>query len=169
MAEIAIDFLIGPDISSRLIAWFGIGAGGYSHCASVLADGRYLDSRTDICGTVPAGVHIRHPADEAWVRKRRATLSVTQAEYDSWEANLRAKIGDAYAVSDILGFIIGRNKHQSAQWFCSAIAINAVQHIKKLPYPLPFAAHQISPDVALLLVAAAGFTIGAEQEWTSPA
>lgn len=160
MSEIAIDFLMGPGLSSRLISWFGQGPGGYSHAASVLKDGRYLDARNDEIAGVPAGVHIRLPETEKWIYKRRATLQVTQAEYADWEANLRAKIDDAYGRSDILEFIFDRGAHEPGHYICSALAINAVQHIKKVPFPLPVEAHQISPNAALLIVATAGFTIG---------
>jgi hypothetical protein len=162
MATIAIDFLLGTDWSSRLIAWWGEGYGGYSHCASVLADGRYLDARSDVLAGVPAGIHIRQPATETWIKKRRATLDVTPAEYASWEGNLRAKITDDYGRADILAFITGQDWHQPGRWICSALAINAVQHIRKVPYPLPMPAHQISPNMALAIVATAGFQIGPE-------
>lgn len=163
MATIAIDFLMGPDRSSRLISWFGLGPGGYSHCASVLKDGRYLDARNDVIAGVPAGVHIRDPKTEKWIYKRRATLEVTETEYADWEANLRAKINDQYGRSDILEFIFDRGEHEEGHYICSALAINAVQHIRKVPYPLPVEAHQISPNAALLIVATAGFTIGPVQ------
>jgi hypothetical protein len=169
MAEIAIDFLMGPGWLSKWISWFGQGPGGYSHCASVLADGRYLDARNDELADVPPGVHIREPNTEPWIRKRRATLEVTQAEYNDWEANLRAKIGDSYGRSDILEFIFDRGKHDPGHYICSALAINEVQHLSRLwnpshpgyiPFPLPVQAHQLSPDAALLILATAGFTIG---------
>jgi hypothetical protein len=160
VSEIAIDFLMGPDKSSALISWFGLGPGGYSHCASVLSDGRYLDARNDKLGSVPPGVHIRSPTTERWVRKRRATLQVTQAEYDSWEANLRAKIGDQYGRSDIMEFLFDRGTHDPGHYICSALAINALQHIKKVPFPLWVPAHQISPNMALSIVQSAGLTIG---------
>lgn len=163
MIEIAVDFLLGPDWSSRWIAWYGNGYGGYSHVASVLADGRYLDARSDVLGGVPAGVHIRDPKTEKWIKKRRATFQVWPDEYADWEANLRAKIGTPYAKSDILGFMTGHNDHEAGQWMCSALAINALQHIKRVPYPLPVPAHQITPNSALLIVATAGFRIGPEQ------
>ncbi len=163
MTQIAIDFLRGPDLSSSLIAWFGQGTGGYSHVASVLKDGRYLDARSDNLWKVPSGVHIRDPKSERWIRKRRATLEVTPAEYASWEANLRAKITDGYGRGDIQGFILGRDEHQAGHWICSALAINAVQHIKKIPFPLVVPAHAITPNVALLLVQTAGFKIGPEE------
>ena len=182
MSEIAIDFLMGPGLSSRLISWFGLGPGGYSHCASVLKDDRYLDARNDAMpcgdqiklypeGTVPPGVHVRDPKTEKWVRKCRATLQVTDEEYETWEVGLRAKIGDSYGRSDIMEFIFDRGEHEDGHYICSALAINQVQHVGRvhswkpgrigfIPFPLPIPAHQISPNAALLIVATAGFAIG---------
>lgn len=162
MAEIAVDFLLGPDLSSRFIAWFGDGTGGYSHCASVLSDGRYLDARSDWCGDVEPGVHIRMPYTERWIKRRRASLDVTEDEYAAWEANLRAKITDGYGGDDIWDFILGRSGHEDGHWICSALAVNAVQHIRRVPYPLPLPAHSITPTACLLILATAGFTIGPE-------
>jgi hypothetical protein len=160
VSEIAVDFLLGPDWPSRLIAWYGEGYGGFSHCASVLADGRYLDARNDVLGGVPAGVHIRLPETERWVKKQRATLQVSLTEYNAWESNLRARIGDPYAKSDIWGFIIGKDEHEAGHWECSAHALDAVQHVHRVPFPLPIPAHQITPNACLLILAAVGFTIG---------
>ena len=158
--RIRIDFLLGTDWQSSLIAWFGQGPGGWSHVASVLQDGRYLDARNDVLGGVPGGIHIREPATEKWRKKLRCTLKVTQGEYEDWEANLRAKIGDAYARGDIVGMVIDRMLHKSGTYDCSALAINALQHIKRVPFPLPIPAHSITPNAALLIVATAGFEIG---------
>jgi hypothetical protein len=164
MSEIiAIDFLLGTDWQSSLISWWGQGPGGWSHCASVLKDGRYLDARNDVLNKVPGGIHIREPATEKWKKKRRCTLEVTKPEYDDWEANLRAKIGDAYAQNDIVGFFLDRMMHQPGTYDCSALVINALQHIKRVPFPLPIPAHQITPNAALLIVATAGFHIGEVQ------
>jgi len=165
MAEISIDFLLGNGLSSRAIAWFGFGAGGYSHCAGVLADGRYLDAREDWVGVTPPGVHIRDPKQEISARRERWTLSVTQTEYDDWEGNLRAKIGDPYAKIAIFGFISGRREIVTGQYTCSMLQVNALQHIKRVVYPLPFLAHQISPNVVLCLMA----QIGARQTFCSDA
>lgn len=190
MPQIAIDFLRGPDWSSRLIAWFGQGAGGYSHVASVLADGRYLDARSDVLERVdpnckvpeivPPGVHIRDPKSERWIKRRRATLDVSQADYDAWEGSLRAKVTDGYGKVDIVDFIFGHARHIAGHYICSALAINAVQHMCRawtgpslvmndmrrlgyVPYPLSIPAHQITPNAALLLVEEAGFTLGPEE------
>ena len=173
MPEITVDFLLGPDLSSRLIAWFGQGKGGYSHAASVLSDGRYLDARSDILDGVPAGVHIRLPQSEKWIKRRRATLEVTEQEYADWEASLRAKITDGYGRADILAFLDPNEKHLDGHWICSALALNAIQHVSRLhwtaphlgfvPYPLAIAAHQITPNLCMLILQAAGFTLHQEE------
>jgi hypothetical protein len=148
----------------------------------VLADSRYLDARSDslkrvdpkckVPELVPAGVHIRDPMSEKWVRKQRATLKVTQVEYDDWEANLRAKITDGYGRWDIVNILLGRPGHVAGAWICSALVVNAIQHMSRawasgwmqragrVPYPLPAPAHEISPDMALMILATAGFTLG---------
>jgi hypothetical protein len=162
LSEIAVDFLLGPDWVSRGIAWFGQGPNGYSHCANVLADGRYLDARSDVLDGVPGGVRIREPESEKWIKKRRASKEVSPTLYAEWEANLRAKITDAYARRDILGYFLNKDLHRNGTYDCSALAINEVQHVKLVPFPLPVPAHQITPNAALLILATAGFTIGEE-------
>jgi hypothetical protein len=165
MAEISVDFLLGPGCTSRAIAWDGLGFGGYSHSAGLLSSGRYLDARSEAMhgiwtvgpearklGVVPAGVHIRDPSWEKSIRRTRATLIVTQTEYDDWEANLRAKIGTPYARVDIIGFITGRKVEVNGMWDCSQLQINALQHIKRIPFPLSVPAHQISPNTLKLMM-----------------
>lgn len=173
MAQIAIDFRRGTGWTSKLIEWLGVGYGGISHCASLLKDGRYLDARSDVLAGVPAGVHIRFPETEGYKGGIRATLEVSDEEYYVWEDNLRAKIGDLYGGRDIFGFIFGIPGHYAGQYVCSALAINALQHLSRtcwepgrigyVPYPLPFPAHQLSPNSALLIVATAGFKLSALQ------
>jgi hypothetical protein len=160
MAEIAVEFRMGPDWESKAIADWGQGPNGWSHCASVLKDGRFLDARNDWVGGVPPGIHIRDPDDEEWIRKRRATMQVSQAVYDDWEGNLRAKIGDAYARRDIVGMIVNKMLHRPGTYDCSALAINAVQHVGLVPFPLVIPAHQITPNVALIILQVAKFDIG---------
>lgn len=169
MAQLAVDFLWGTGWTSALIGTFGFPQGP-SHCASVIkhepksylyaAGEAYIDARDNVIAGVPAGVHLRDPESEMCIKKQRATLQVTDAEYADWEASLRAKITTEYDRDAILGFLEGRSMHTAGRWICSALAINAVQHIRKVPYPLPVPAHEISPDAALLILATAGFTIG---------
>lgn len=180
MPEIAVDFLLGAGLLSRGIAWFGNGfRGGYSHAASVLSDGRYLDARNDWIDGVEPGVQIRQPITESWVKRRRAWLEVSEEEYADWEANLRAKITDGYGRDDILAFLDPHERHHSGHYICSALAINAIQHVSRVhwsgpslelgfrhagfvPYPLAIPAHQVTPTLCMLLLQTAGFTLGPE-------
>lgn len=156
MADIRIDFLLGPSWTSRAIAWYGYGAqtklGGVSHAASLLKDGRYLDARSETMFGVPPGVHIREVSTEPFVKKIRATFAgVTDEVYAAWEANLRAKITDGYDKKTIEGYILNKRLHGPHTYDCSALACNALQHVGIIPFPLVFPAHQISPNTLLLL------------------
>lgn len=171
MSEIAVDFLAGTGPASALIERFGFPQ-GYSHAASVLKDGTYLDARSDVVGGVPPGVRIRDPKKYRWIRKRRVSLEVTPAEYDEWEKNLKSHLTDQYDKRAILGFLEGKSMHTAGQWICSALAVNSSQHVSRLwepfkhlgyiPFPLVIAAHEISPDMLLPLYQTAGYTIGPE-------
>lgn len=156
MATIGLQFVLGSGLSSRLIAWYGNGYGGFSHVDGILKDGRLLGARSDKVGGQPAGVHIRPPGYEQWTKRTQVTLQVSDSEYDDWEANLRAKIGTPYDTTSILGFITGRQQSTDGHWICSQLQINALQHIKKVPFPLPMPAHQITPNSVLLISAAIG-------------
>lgn len=174
--QIRIDLLAGIGFFSRLIEKYS-GLGHYSHAASMLKDGRYLDARDNKIGDVPAGVHIRVAATETWTRRQSATLKVSQADYNLWEQGLRNQVTTEYDEDAILGFLEGRSLHTAGKWICSALAINGVQHMCRgwtgpsllvegmqrvgyIPFPLVLPAHEISPNELLLILQAAGFTIG---------
>ena len=162
MSELAVDFLANDSWTSRLIEGFGYPR-GWSHVASRLESGLYIDSRLD------GGVKVRDPANETWARKRTATLQVTPVEYCIWRDNLSSKLGMAYDKSAIEAFMEGRSKHTAATYICSALAVNAIQHLSRawtpdhigyVPFPLPgVPAHAVSPNSLLLILATAGFTI----------
>jgi hypothetical protein len=159
MAKIRIDFRRAESLPSKLIEWFG-GGPELSHAASLLADGRYIDARDDVLAGVPTGVQFRDPATEPGVVVYQASIEVTQDVYDEWEKNLRAKVTDQYDTDAIKGFIENRPAlHTAGRYDCSALAINEVQHVGLVPFPLPVAAHQIDPNMALLIVASARFKI----------
>ncbi len=159
MPQIRHQFVLGAGLSSRLIAWYGQGWGGYSHVDAVLADGRLLGARSDQVGGQPAGTHIRPAGYERWKRRTVVTLECTPAEYAGWEAALRAKIGTPYGKWDIVDFILGRDNHQDGHWICSALQINALQHIRRVPYPLSIPAHRVTPDDLLLIDEVIGGTL----------
>ena len=156
MATIGLQFVLGSGVSSRLIAWYGNGYGGFSHVDGILSDGRLLGARSDSVGGQPAGVHIRPPGYETWLKRTQVTFDATDQEYSDWEASLRAKIGTPYDTATILGFVTGNPDHDDGHWICSALQINALQHIKRVPFPLPMPAHQITPNSLLLISAAIG-------------
>jgi hypothetical protein len=177
VSEARIDFLLGPGLISRGIAYFGQGGQGWSHCASMLKDGRYLDARDNKINGVPPGVHIRAASTEVWVKKRTATLALSDADYALWEHGLRNQLTTQYDQHAILGFLEGKSMHSAGHWICSALAANGVQHMCRswtsasfageayqrlgfVPFPLPNPAHQISPDALLLILATAGWEIG---------
>jgi hypothetical protein len=161
MAEIINDFILGASIESRLTAWYGEGYGGYSHVAPLLTSGphvgMYCDARSNVVAGVPAGVQLRNPESETWVKKVKATLQVSSIERDEYEANLLQRVGAPYGHRDIWGFMTGKPMHEGGHWICSAHAVDALQHIKRVVYPLPVAAHEITPNSLLLLCAQAGF------------
>jgi hypothetical protein len=152
MSEIVVDFLLGPDWSSQLISWWGQGYGGYSHAAGLLSTGMYVDARLD------GGVKVRDPKAEKWKRKTRASLSVSITEYSAWERALLAKLGDPYGQSDIIAFITGREDKAVGHWICSALQIETLQEINRVP-SLPVKPHQVTPNSLLLIMAAVGFEI----------
>src|ERR1700676_2167843 len=156
MAQIALQFVLGASIPSRLIAWYGSGYGGYSHVDGILSDGRLLGARSDSVGGQPPGTHIRPANYEKWLKCDVMTFAATDAEYAEWEASLRAKTGTPYDTGSIIGFITGRDKHEAGHWICSALQVNALQHIKRIPFPLPDPAHQITPNALRLIGATAG-------------
>jgi hypothetical protein len=157
VSEIAVDFLLGPGLLSRAIAWYGNGYGGYSHAAGVMADGiHYLDSRSDIINDVPAGVQLRKIASERAVKRTRCVISCPLAEYQAWEDEGRRMIGDPYGTTDIWAFITGREEHTRGQWICSATQhrlLRRIGYLRKLSIP----DHQVTPNSLLLVMEQAGF------------
>ena len=163
MTEIAVDFRLGPDLSSRIVSFWGEGYGGYSHSASLLASGIYLDSRSDVVAGVPPGVQLRHPDSEPWIRRRRATLAVSTEDYWKWEGRLRSHLNDAYDPASIWAFITGRNTPGTkGHWICSALVLDGLQALDLIPTDFPVPLHQVTPNALLLVLAALGFTIGPE-------
>jgi hypothetical protein len=156
MAQIRLQFVLGASIPSRLIAWYGEGYGGYSHVDGILSDGRLLGARSDSVGGQPPGTHIRPPDYEKWSKRDVVTLSATDEEYAGWEAAGRAKIGTPYDKGAIFGFLTGNDKHEGGHWICSALQLNSLQHIGRVPFPFPVDAHQVTPNALLLVVAAIG-------------
>ena len=154
---IRLQFVLGRDISSRFVAWYGNGYGGFSHVDAVLSDGTLLGARSDEVGGGD-GVRIRSsdPPYEKWKRREVYGLQCSAAEEFTWEAWLRSELGHAYNPGAIWDFVLGRRDlTKRGRWICSELQTKALQKIAKLP-TLPVPASQVTPNSLLLMFCAIG-------------
>lgn len=129
---IRLQFVLGSGWSSRLIAWYGQGFGGWSHVDAVLPDGRLLGARSDTVGGQPPGVRIRPANYERWKRRTLVEIPCTSAEETGWVGWLRQQVGYEYDKAAIIGFILGRPAHTPHHWICSACQRGALEAVGKL-------------------------------------
>lgn len=153
MSAIRLSFVCGSDISSRLIAWYGNGYGGFSHVDSMLPDGSLLGARSDRIGQIPPGVQIRPDNYERWTRRSVVEIPATELRAIAWETWLRKQIGRPYDIQAIWGFVLGERKHGEGRWICSACAFESLEQVNLLK-PTPVPAAQITPDSLFELVTA---------------
>lgn len=153
---IRLQFVAGTDLSSRLIAWWGNGWHGYSHVDAVLADGSLLGARSDVIGGVPAGVQIRPPGYEKWVRT--AVVTIQTPKGPEWEAFLRSQIGRQYDITNIVDLITGESPIENdGRWICSSLQTEALEQIQLLP-ELPVPPQQVTPDGLYLVASTLAWT-----------
>lgn len=153
-ASIKLSFVCGADLSSRLIAWYGNGYGGFSHVDAVLPSGELLGARDDAIGDAPPGVQVRPDNYEKWIRRTIVTILCTQEQAVAWERWLRSQIGKPYDSGAIWGFIFGTPSHEQGHWICSACQTGALKQAGLLhPFSVPDS--QVTPD-ALFLMSTAG-------------
>jgi hypothetical protein len=148
-------FVLGSGFSSRLIAWYGEGYGGFSHVDAILPNGDCLGARSDVIRGVPAGFQCRPAAYETWKRRTVLQLSCTAKEAVAWEASLFKKIGAGYDQADILGFILGRPLMQPGHWICSAAQLDTLEEIGRIP-KLPLTPQQCPPNMLFAMLCALG-------------
>ena len=155
---IQLQFVRGSGISSKLIAWWGNGYGGYSHVDGILSDGRLAGARSDKVGGQPPGFQIRPPAYEKWAARTVVSIPSTDQEQSIWQGFLLTQVGEPYDKSDIVGLIIGRPIASAGHWICSAAQCAALNFVQKMPIP-PIPTQQITPNSLLLMCAAIGAKI----------
>jgi uncharacterized protein YycO len=149
---IRLHFVAGSGLPSRLISWWGNGYHGFSHVDAVLPDGTLLGARSDVIGDVPAGVQIRPPDYEKWLRQ--ATVTIQTDKGAQWEAFLRSQVGLPYDELNIINLITGEpTPEKDGHWICSALQTAALEIIGILKPP-PIPPQQYTPD-SLYLVASA--------------
>lgn len=150
-------FVLGTDLSSKLIAWWGQSFGGWSHVDALLPDGTLLGARSDAVGGKPPGVQVR-PADYArakWTRRTIIELPCSAYEAATWEAFLRSQINCGYDKADILGLILGKPLMTSGHWICSALQLDALEVIGRIP-KIPLTPQQCPPNMLAAMLQALG-------------
>lgn len=130
-------FVLGQGISSRLIAWFGQGYGGWSHVDFLMPDGSCLGARSDVVTAegkaYPAGVEIRPAGYETWKRRSVMRLACTERQASHARSFLRKQIGCGYDKADIWGFILGREMKTEGEWVCSAVQLEMMETVGLIP------------------------------------
>jgi hypothetical protein len=164
---LAFQFVCGADLSSRLIAWYGNGYGGYSHVDEIVTSqvanrlapiGSLIGARSDRIGKIPPGVQVRPPRYETCIRRCVAVLNCTENEELAAEHFISTQLGRQYDKPAILGFILGKPLHGRGHWICSALQTQRLR-VAGLIDRLPDPDSQITPNSLLLILAAIGARI----------
>lgn len=153
--NVTLQFVLGNSWSSRLIAWYGSGYGGFSHVDAVMQDGSLVGARSDQVGGQPPGLRRRPPQYEHWRMQTLVTFPNTEALYPAFEKATLAKVGSGYDKADILGFIIGKPLMQPGHWICSAAQADSLAEVGLL-HVSPFSPQQITPTSLFLICTAGG-------------
>lgn len=154
--SIELQFVLGADWTSKLIAWYGNGYGGYSHVDAVMPDGALAGARSDVVGNKPAGFQIRPAKYASWKRCTRVSIPCNADKRQRWLDLIEQKVGAAYDKADIVGLVIGRRLETNGAWICSAAQTDLLQAIALLPTPFPFIKQQITPNTLLAMCCSIG-------------
>jgi hypothetical protein len=134
VAQLRWQFVLGDDLASRVIAWYGQGYGGYSHVDFLLPGGGCLGARSDRIAGLPPGVQLRPNGYEKWAARKVLSLDCTEEQLEAAVRFEAEQIGDPYDKRDILGLLIGRPiSSGSGYWICSALQLAMVREIGLLP------------------------------------
>ena len=158
MSQLRLQFVLGADCSSRLIAWWGTGYDGFSHVDAVLSDGTLAGARSDKVGEQPAGCQIRPANYEVWKRRMVMSRPAEPQIAQVWEQFFRDRVGMPYDSGDIIGFIVGHDKSQAGHWICSAWQADALETLDLLP-SLSLPLRQITPNTLAAICSATGWLI----------
>jgi hypothetical protein len=146
---ITLQFVLGAGTASSATAWFS--QGHFSHVDAVLSDGSLLGARSDVCGGKPAGVQIRPPNYETWLKQTRFTIPCTLGQYGAWEAFLLKQVRLPYDKMAIFAFVTNRNWRESDAWICSELQAAALEKASVVR-ELYLAANKITPVMCAMVV-----------------
>jgi hypothetical protein len=160
--SLRFQFVLGDDWSSRLIAWYGQGYGGFSHVDFLVPGGGCIGARSDRMGNIPPGVQLRPDGYEVWKRRKVLALPCTDDELQKAVAFEVDQVGDPYDKRDILGLILGRPiSSGSGYWICSALQLAMLRTIGKVPNLL-ITPQQCPPNTLAAILEAIGATCEGE-------
>jgi hypothetical protein len=148
-------FVMGPGLSSRLIAWFS--AGPFSHVDCVMPSGDLLGARSDDVGG-GSGVRTRPSDYEKWRKTVTLKLPVRPAQERRFYDFLNVQIGKPYDKTAILGFVAGRDWREQDSWFCSELQAAALESAGICP-TLYAPASKITPAALATVLSALGATV----------
>lgn len=159
MADLKVCFVKAQGCASKLIEWFG--GGGFSHVVIRLPSRSdwVIDARSDIVNGIPPGVQQRPVSYLAKYPCLWLAVPATDVQLSMCEAALKSQRGKPYDKDGIVGFALGRLKDRNwadqSAWFCSELAIWAMQDARICP-PLALDPPRITPGSAALICGALG-------------
>lgn len=157
-AALRWQFVLGEDLSSQLISWYGQGYGGWSHVDLILPDGHLLGARSDRVGGAPPGVQIRTPDYAKWKRRTVLTLPCSPVQASTAVNFAVSQVGTQYDGMDILGFILGRELATKGRWICSALQLVVAETAAVIPH-LHVTPQQCPPNMFFSIINAVGATV----------
>jgi uncharacterized protein YycO len=131
----------------------------FSHVDFLMADGNLLGARASKIGKIPAGVQIRPPNYELFIKRFIVDIPATEQVNDQFLSFMVSKIGSPYDHKAIFGFALPGYWHEKGAFICSALISAALKDCKIFCSPLFKDDWEIDPD-QLLLILSAMFPIG---------
>lgn len=158
MSDVILQFCGFDSAIGRLIAYATEGPVG--HVDIVLSDGSLLGAQHQAgLGGQSAGVQIR-PGDYGvtcgMTHRIRVTVPCSDSQAEALVAFARAQIGKPYDTLAIEAFVADRDWRDPKAWFCSELAVAALEAagiVARLPFT---PANKVSPNTALAICQAVG-------------
>ncbi len=157
MGHIALQFSRQYGCSSAAIAWFT--QGKYSHVDALLADGSLTGARSDVIGTIPAGVRNRPAHYTRWKYADVLEITVPSAQERLFYDFLASQIGKPYDTSAIWAIALAghdRDWRADDSWICSEL-ITVGLETARVFYAALVSASKIAPDPLFFACSVAGF------------
>lgn len=153
---IRLQFVQGPDISSRAIAWFS--AGHFSHVDAFFDNG-LLGARSDeIWGRgswIGPGVKLRPQNYAKWPKRVVMEIKTTMMQETAFRRFLYNQLNKPYDKTAIVAFLFNRNWREADSWFCSELQAAALEYCGVFP-KLYVDSNKITPVALSLAFSAAG-------------